>query len=82
MYDHLLVFIACQCRGIKFYTLGSVEVNYGTRAVLNRVENAYDSNCIGVFVPDNSLQLLKIGHVSAEVANYLHPILTSYRITW
>ena len=65
-----------------FYKLSSVEVHYGTKAYLIPVENHHDEHSVGAFVMNCSGQLMKIGHIAAEVAIFLQPILPFYRISW
>ena len=74
--DSLLTFGVYQCRGVKFNDLPAVNVTYGTEALLHHVENPHGANCISVFVGD-----LHLGHVAAEVSQYLCNFLP-YRITW
>ena len=62
---------------MKFNDLPAVIVTYGTEALLRHVGNPHDANCIGVFVGD-----LHLGHVAAEVSQYLCYFLPLYRITW
>ena len=56
--------------------LNCSECHLGTEALLYHVENPHDANCISVFVGD-----LNLGHVAAEVSQYLCNFLPLYRIT-
>lgn len=75
--QHGDVSLACfnaQCRGIKFYNLAEVGVEVGGRLLFRR--NPYhfkDKNCVEVRLASRSSMML--GHVAADVAKTLSPLL-------
>jgi hypothetical protein len=63
-----------QCRGVKFYDLAEVGVEVGNRVLFRR--NPYhvkDKNCVEVRLAAKSGMML--GHMAAEVAKTLSPLL-------
>ena len=79
--DNFLAFFVYQCRGVQFYDFKDGEIRYGMEATLHIIESIHDPNCIMVFVKQGG-SFMKLGHIAAEVAEYLHPLLSYYRITW
>ena len=77
----LLVFFACQARGVKFYDLAEVSANIGTVVDLRRDPyNSWDPNCVEVLVAAD--RRTKLGHIAKEAAKWLSPLLLGpYRIT-
>ena len=71
------VSLACfnaQCRGIKFYDLAEVGVEIGSRVLFRRnPHHLKDKNCVEVRLAGRSGMML--GHMAAEVAKTLSPLL-------
>ena len=63
-----------QCRGIKFYDLAEVGVEVGSRVLFRRYPyHIKDKNCVEVRLAGKSGMML--GHMAAEVAKTLSPLL-------
>ena len=71
------VSLACfnaQCRGIKFYDLAEVGVEIGSRVQFRwNPHHLKDKNCVEVCLVGRSGMML--GHIAAEVAKMLSPLL-------
>ena len=71
-----LAFFTCVCRGVKFHGISGRRLPYGTELAFRREPtNPYDSNAVLVFVVESGRRLTPPGHVAAEAARWLSPLL-------
>lgn len=73
MNDVILARFSAQCRGVKLYDLAECFANRGDRLVFVRnPHHEKDKNCVEALLARNRKML---GHVAAEVARFLSPML-------
>ena len=66
-----LAFFSCECRGVKFYGLSNAGELFGSQVTFRRnPDNCKDPNCVEVMVAKR-----KLGHIAAEAAEWLSPML-------
>jgi hypothetical protein len=71
-----LAFFVTECRGVKFYDIKDGKLGFGTElSFVRRPNHLMDSNCVEVRVVERRRQHGKLGHVKAEAAEWLSPLL-------
>ena len=72
-----LAFFVTECRGVKFYDFKDDKLGFGTGLLfVQRPYHPKDANCVEVMVVKRYRQHYKLGHVKAEAAKWLSPLLT------
>ena len=73
-----LAFFITECRRVKFYDFKDDKLGFGTELLFVRRPYMYhpkDANCVEVMVVKRCRQHCKLGHVKAEAAEWLSPLL-------
>ena len=71
-----LAFFTAQCRGVKFYNLKEEGVKFGSEVeFLRRPYHPKDKNCVEVRVKLGAGRFEQLGHLAAEAAEWLSPML-------
>ena len=69
-------FFVTECRGVKFYNIKDGKLGFGTElSFVRRPYHPKDSNCVEVVVTKRRGHPCKLGHVKAEAAEWLSPLL-------
>ena len=71
-----LAFFSCECRGVKFYGSSDAGELFGSRVTFIRnPDHPMDPNCVEVMVIKQEGNHYKLGHIAAEAAEWLSPML-------
>ena len=71
-----LAFFSCECRGVKFYGLSDADELFGSQVAFTRNPGHHkDPNCVEVMVKQPGNIYYKLGHITAEAAEWLSPML-------
>ena len=72
-----LAFFVTECRGVMFYDIKDGKLDFETEfSFVRRSCHPQDPNCVEVMVVKRRPQHCKLGHVKAEAAEWLSPLLT------
>ena len=72
-----LAFFVTESHGVKFYNFRDDKLGFGTElSFVRRPYHPKDANCVEVMVVKRCRQHCKLGHVKAEAAQWLSPLLT------